>query len=70
MTRGMIGDPCDDGCRAANGCRGFVECEECGRRLCSVDLDDRDLCPRCAERREEYADDEDGDEADGEGGEK
>ena len=68
---GYRGDPCGGDCMADNGCHGYRECEGCGQRFCRFDLDDRDLCPRCAEKREEYDDDEDGDEeADGEGGEK
>ena len=67
---GFRGEACGGDCMADNGCHGYEECAGCGQRFCRFDLDDRDLCPRCAERRDEDADDEDGDEADGEGGEK
>lgn len=60
------GEVCGSDCMRDNGCHGYEECAGCGQRFCVHDLDDRDLCPRCAEKREEYADD--GDEADGEGG--
>ena len=64
----FMGEACGADCMADNGCHGYEECAGCGHRFCRFDLDDRDLCPRCAERRDEYADDEGGDEADGEGG--
>lgn len=62
------GEACGPDCMADNGCHGYEECADCGHRFCVHDLDDRDLCPRCAERREERADDEDDETDETEGG--
>ena len=50
---GFRGEACGGDCMADNGCHGYEECAGCGQRFCRFNLDDRDLCPRCAERREE-----------------
>lgn len=47
------GEPCDGECMRANGCHGFVECEDCGQRFCVHDLDERGLCTKCAEKADE-----------------
>lgn len=53
------GEPCGPNCMMDNGCHGFRECEGCGHRFCIHDLDEHRLCPRCAEKAEEYMDEDD-----------